>query len=130
MFVLNKADLNAALAHYSEAQAMLNKKATQLMKQNADLEKQHEALIVINNPAPPSPTAKLIKTVMQAMPADSKTNKLLRFGSKGWPKKGNKNGRFKNRNSLPCVNNLENQQNVEDGEESFKTVVTVHRSMT
>lgn len=99
------------------------------MKQNADLEKQHEALIVINNPAPPSPQAKLIKTVMQVMPLDSKTNKLLRFGSRGWPKKGGKNGRFKNRNSLPCVNNLDDQKD-DDGEESFETVVTVHRSMT
>lgn len=86
LFVLNKCDLTAALSHYPEAQTLLNRKAKSLMKKNADLEKKRQAHIVINNPEPAIPHAKLIETVLQVVPADSRANKLLRYGSRGRPR--------------------------------------------
>lgn len=101
------------------------------MKKNEEIEMKHKALIVINNPTTPAPQAKLIDTVLQAMPPDSKTNKLLRFGSRGWPKKNTENERFKSRNSLPCIINNNNQNNdQEENDLTFQANVTVHRSMT
>lgn len=133
---MSKADLNAALSHYPEAQILLNKKAKQLMKKNAEIEMKHRAHIVINNPSTPAPQAKLIEAVLQAMPADSKTNKLLRFGSRGWPKRNTENDRFKCRNSLPCISKKNDEElydtNLKDDatEGQFETKVTVHRSMS
>lgn len=65
LFVLSKADLNAALSHYPEAQELLNKKAKMLMKKNAALERKHKAMIIINNPGSPEKQAKLLQTVLQ-----------------------------------------------------------------
>lgn len=137
--MLSKADLNAALSHYPEAQELLNKKAKLLMMKNAEIERKHKALIVINNPSTPAPQAKLIDAVLQVMPPDSKTNKLLRFGSRGWPKKNTENEQFKSRNSLPCIVRTKDNDNgvsniVDDFNEEkdgrFQTKVTVHRSMS
>lgn len=108
------------------------------MQKNAEIEeKKNKAHIVINNPTTPSPHAKLIDTVLKAMPPNSKTNKLLRFGSRGWPKKNVANERFKMHNSLPCITNNDNENDSKcTGEERYRidgkfvTKVTVHRSMT
>lgn len=86
LFVLNKCDLTAALSHYPEAQTLLNRKAKSLMRKNADLEKKRQAHIVINNPEPIIPHAKLIETVLQVVPAESRANALLRYGSRGRPR--------------------------------------------
>ncbi|XP_022919152.1 cyclic nucleotide-gated channel beta-1-like [Onthophagus taurus] len=127
LFVLSKADLNAALSHYPEAQDLLNKKAKQLMKKNAALERKRNALIVINNPVPRKPQAKLIDTVLQVLPADSETRKLLRFGSRIGHSKP-QNDKFKVRNSLPSVMDINYYNNCLNN--SFETSVTVHRSMS
>ncbi|KAJ8950515.1 hypothetical protein NQ318_015259 [Aromia moschata] len=103
LFVLSKADLNAALSHYPEAQELLNKKAKMLMKKNAALERKHNAMIVINNPSSPERQAKLLEAVLQVMPPDSKTNRLLRYGSRWQPKSHPENEKFKYRNSLPII---------------------------
>ncbi|EFA04022.1 cyclic nucleotide-gated cation channel beta-1 [Tribolium castaneum] len=121
LFVLSKADLNAALSHYPEAQELLNKKAKMLMKKNAALERKHNAMIIIDNPTPPAKQAKLLDTVLQVVPPDSKTNRLLRYGSKGKPRGRPENDRFKYRNSLPSIKGIDR---------SFQTKVTVHRTMS
>lgn len=83
-------------------------------------------MIVIENPTPPAPQAKLIETVMQVIPADSQTNKLLRFGSRGWPKsKAQGNGdRRKYRNSF-CT-----MRDYGSTDSTFQTKATVHRTMS
>ncbi|KAK9888482.1 hypothetical protein WA026_000733 [Henosepilachna vigintioctopunctata] len=126
LFVLSKADLNAALAQYPEAQELLNKKAKLLMKKNAALERKQNAMIVIDNPIPPTKQAKLVDTVLQVVPADSKTNRLLRFGSRAYSKSKPENERFKFRNSLPHIASV---GNFGDLDKSFETNVTVHRPL-
>ncbi|KRT79307.1 cNMP binding protein, partial [Oryctes borbonicus] len=127
LFVLSKADLNAALAQYPEAQELLNKKAKLLMKKNAAIERKRNALIVINNPTPRPPHARLIETVLQVVPPDSKTNRLLRFGSRMRNNK-KQNLEFKTRNSLPSESDIERYN--ESLDSSFETKVTVHRTMS
>ncbi|XP_044267499.1 cyclic nucleotide-gated cation channel beta-1 [Tribolium madens] len=124
LFVLSKADLNAALSHYPEAQELLNKKAKMLMKKNAALERKHNAMIIIDNPTPPAKQAKLLDTVLQVVPLDSKTNRLLRYGSRGKPRGRPENERFKYRNSLPSIKGHGGI------DRSFQTKVTVHRTMS
>jgi cyclic nucleotide gated channel beta 1 len=124
LFVLSKADLNAALSHYPEAQELLNKKAKMLMKKNAALEQKHNAMIIIDNPTPPTKQAKLLDTVLQVVPPDSKTNRLLRYGSRGKPRGRPENDRFKYRNSLPSIKNYGNI------DRTFQAKVTVHRTMS
>lgn len=109
IFVLSKSDLNEALRHYPEAQELLNKKAKQLMKQNAEMEKKNKALIVIENPSKPDAQPKLLNAVMKAVPENSNVNNLLRYGSKGKP-----SGRRRSTNSHRT-----------DGK--FQAKVTVHR---
>ncbi|KAF2898667.1 hypothetical protein ILUMI_07501, partial [Ignelater luminosus] len=125
LFVLSKSDLNEALRHYPEAQELLNKKAKQLMKQNAELERRNNAVIVINNPGEPDAPPKLLETVLQVVPPNSNVNRLLRYGSRGKKSTENKNARFKTRYSLPALKN-----NEDDAESSFQTKVTVHRSLS
>lgn len=99
------------------------------MKKNAQLERKYKALIVINNPTPPQPQARLIDTVLQIMPPDSKTNRLLRYGSKGKPRSRKNIDKFKQRNSLPSVRDIDKMVNI--NEVSVETTkVTVHRSMS
>ncbi|KAJ3654897.1 hypothetical protein Zmor_014050 [Zophobas morio] len=124
LFVLSKADLNSALSHYPEAQELLNKKAKMLMKKNAALERKHNAMIIIDNPTPPPKQAKLLDTVLQVVAPDSKTNRLLRYGSRGKPRGRPENDRFKYRNSLPSIKNYGSI------ERTFQTKVTVHRTMS
>ncbi|XP_025829248.1 cyclic nucleotide-gated cation channel beta-1, partial [Agrilus planipennis] len=102
LFVLSKIDLNNALTHYPEAQELLNKKAKQLMKQNEALERKNKAMIVINNPTPPNPEPKLLETVLQLVPRDSETHRLLRYGSK-IRARNPENDKFKVRYSLPIT---------------------------
>ncbi|XP_066251171.1 cyclic nucleotide-gated channel beta-3 isoform X3 [Euwallacea similis] len=108
LFVLDKASLNQALSHYPEAQELLNKKAKMLMKKNAAMERKNNAMIVINNPTSPEKHAKLLDTVLQVLPPDSKTNRLLRYGSRQGPRARPENDRFKYRNSLPTIKNYHN----------------------
>lgn len=111
MFVLSKSDLNEALRHYPEAQELLNRKAKQLMKQNAEMEERKDkALIVIANPSKPDAQPKLLDAVMQAVPEHSKVNNLLRYGSKGKPSGGRRKSTSSNR-----------------GQGQFQAKVTVHR---
>lgn len=125
LFVLSKADLNAALSHYPEAQELLNKKAKSLMRKNAALERKSNAMIVIENPAPPPRQAKLLDTVMQMVPPDSNTNKLLRYGSRGWTKRRNQNnGNLKYRNSFSTMRDYGSTDS------TFQAKVTVHRTMS
>ncbi|XP_023313009.1 cyclic nucleotide-gated cation channel beta-1 [Anoplophora glabripennis] len=124
LFVLSKADLNAALSHYPEAQDLLNKKAKMLMKKNAALERKHNAMIIINNPSSPEKQAKLLETVLQVLPQDSKTNKLLRFGSRGKPRSNPENDKFKYRNSLPIIRNYGSI------DQTVQAKVTVHRTLS
>ncbi|KAG5868023.1 hypothetical protein JTB14_032328 [Gonioctena quinquepunctata] len=126
LFVLSKADLNAALSHYPEAQELLNKKAKALMKKNAALERKHKAMIIINNPSTPQSQAKLLEAVLQVVPQDSKANKLLRYGSTGKPSTAKPGyDKFNYRNSLPTIENYNGND-----EKTFQTKVTVHRSMS
>lgn len=127
LFVLSKADLNAALSHYPEAQDLLNRKAKSLMKKNEANERKKQALIVINNPTPPAPQAKLIDTVLQVLPKDSNTNKLLRYGSKINKTQNKENADDRNRRSLPSLRDM-SDWDLEEGK--FQTKVTVHRSMS
>lgn len=122
LFVLSKADLNAALSHYPEAQVLLNKKAKVLMRKNADLERKHKAMIVINNPVSPEKQTKFLDTVLQVLPPDSTTNRLLRFGSRGKPSTNPEYDKFKYRNSLPIIRS--------PNENHFEGNVTVHRTTT
>lgn len=96
------------------------------MKKNAAIEMKRNALIVINNPAPRAPQARLIETVLQVLPPDSETNRLLRFGSRIRAKK-RPNMEFKVRNSLPSESDIERYNETLDS--SFETKVTVHRTM-
>ncbi|CAH1118067.1 unnamed protein product [Phaedon cochleariae] len=127
LFVLSKADLNAALSHYPEAQELLNKKAKSLMKKNAALERKHKAMIVINNPKSPAKQAKLLDTVLKVLPPQSRSNRLLRYGSRGKPITNPEYDKLKYRNSLPIIQT--NNENKED-EKRFQAKVTVHRSMS
>ncbi|XP_050307210.1 cyclic nucleotide-gated cation channel beta-1 [Anthonomus grandis grandis] len=107
LFVLDKTSLNQALSHYPEAQDLLNKKAKMLMKKNAALERKNNAMIVIKNPTSPEKHAKLLETVLQVLPPDSKSNRLLRYGSRQAPRRNPANDRFKYRNSLPAIKNYQ-----------------------
>lgn len=126
LFVLSKADLNAALSHYPEAQELLNKKAKLLMKKNAALERRNNAMIVIDNPAPPPRQAKLLDTVMKMVPADSNTNKLLRYGSRGWTKRRNAEDGSK----LRYRNSFSTMRDYGSTDSTFQAKVTVHRTMS
>lgn len=87
LFVLSKADLNEAIAYYPDAQEILKKKAKQLIKQNADRERnskkeQEMAEVIIGNRVEPPETPRLVHTVMQIVPANSPTACLLKYGSR------------------------------------------------
>ncbi|XP_045471904.1 cyclic nucleotide-gated cation channel beta-1 isoform X2 [Harmonia axyridis] len=125
LFVLSKADLNAALSQYPEAQELLNKKAKLLMKKNAALERKQNAMIVIDNPIPPLKQAKLVDTVLQVLPFDSNTNRLLRFGSRAYSKSKPENDKFKFRNSMPHIESL---ASLGDVDRAVEAKVTVHRT--
>lgn len=127
MFVLSKANLSAAIKHYPEAQELLNKKAKQLMKKNAQLERKQNALIVINNPTPLVPHARLLDTVMQVVPRDSKANKLLRYGSRGRPRKSKQNEKFKHRPSLPSAQDMDTMAEINEAVVQT-TQATIHRT--
>lgn len=90
------------------------------MRKNASLERARtKPVIVIDNPQPP----RLLETVMQVVPPDSKTNKLLRYGSKGRPKTGkNVKGLIENCTPKIVAENL--------AETSFQCDVEVHREMS
>lgn len=76
-------------------------------------------IIVIDNPDPP----RLLETVMQVVPPDSKANKLLRYGSKGRPKR--------KRQVKDIVENYTPKYLSDDSTEtSFQCDVTVHREMS
>ncbi|XP_076270156.1 cyclic nucleotide-gated ion channel subunit B isoform X1 [Rhynchophorus ferrugineus] len=107
LFVLDKASLNAALSHYPEAQELLNKKAKMLMKKNEALEEKNKAVIVIKNPSSPEKHAKLLETVLQVLPPNSGTNRLLRYGSRQARRSKPENDKFRYRNSLPAIRNHE-----------------------
>uniref|UniRef100_A0AAR5PGH7 Cyclic nucleotide-binding domain-containing protein n=1 Tax=Dendroctonus ponderosae TaxID=77166 RepID=A0AAR5PGH7_DENPD len=121
LFVLDKASLNQALSHYPEAQELLNKKAKMLMKKNAAMEKKNNAMIVIKNPTSPEKHAKLLETVLQVLPPDSETNRLLRYGSRQGPKSRPENEKFKYRNSLPTIKNYQSPEAGNLSQQSFKT---------
>lgn len=108
--------------HYPEAQELLNKKAKALVRKNASIERaRQKPVIVIENPDAP----RLLETVMQIVPPDSVANKLLRYGSRGRPKK---------KKTSPNVKDI-----IEDctpkisceslAETSFQCDVDVHREM-
>lgn len=144
LFVLHKSDLTEALTHYPDAQDILNKKAKTLMRKNASLERaRNKPVIVIDNPRSSAET-RLLEAVMQAVPPESRANRLLRYGSRGRPRTGAKNtskaigGLVKN-----CTPNIlpddvdteisiqaEEESKDEDVDTSFQCDVTVHREMT
>lgn len=103
LFVLNKSDLNEALVHYPDAQAILKRRARSLMRKNAAREASRPSVksaeepdVVIKNPkVPPSPPPKLISAVMQSLPAESEAVKLLTQGSRRYKK---------NKEKQPIVN--------------------------
>ncbi|XP_030766684.1 cyclic nucleotide-gated cation channel beta-1 isoform X2 [Sitophilus oryzae] len=143
LFVLDKASLNAALSHYPEAQELLNKKAKLLMKKNEALEQKNKAMIIIKNPTSPERHAKLLETVLQVLPPDSKTNRLLRYGSRQARKPRPENDKFKYRNSLPAIRNHEaldrlrqesahretSSNKSDNSQDSDQEKVTIHRSL-
>ncbi|CAG2058165.1 unnamed protein product, partial [Timema podura] len=95
LFILSKSDLNESIVHYPEAQEILKKKARYLMKQNAARESKSntEAEIIIGNPESTPETPRLVHTVMQVVPPNSGTARLLKYGSRKSsriPRGGNK----------------------------------------
>lgn len=92
LFVLSKSDLNEVIAYYPNAQAILKKRARQLMRKNAAREREEEererarsalqADVVIGNPKTPETPPKLLQTVIQAMPYESPAVVLITRGSK------------------------------------------------
>lgn len=90
------------------------------MRKNASLERaRQKPVIVIKNPDGPQ----LLETVMQVVAPDSKTNKLLRYGSRGRPKK--------KRNVKDIIANCTPSLSAEKlAETSFQCDVTVHREMS
>lgn len=100
------------------------------MKKNAQLERKHKALIVINNPTPAQPQARLIDTVLQVVPPDSKANRLLRYGSRGKPRDKKNNDKFKQRASLPSVRDIDSMASLNEATLNAVTEATVHRSMS
>ncbi|KAI9565416.1 hypothetical protein GHT06_009208 [Daphnia sinensis] len=77
LFVLSKSDLNEALEYHPEAQKILQRKAKKLVKKSSERQLSSEPIIT---PKPPTP--KLVKTVLQAISADSKTRHFLLQGSR------------------------------------------------
>ncbi|ALC41639.1 CG17922 [Drosophila busckii] len=92
LFVLSKSDLNEVIAYYPNAQAILKKRARQLMRKNAAREREEEererarsalqADVVIGNPKTPETPPKLLQTVIQALPFESPAVVLITRGSK------------------------------------------------
>nr|XP_044249158.1 LOW QUALITY PROTEIN: cyclic nucleotide-gated channel rod photoreceptor subunit alpha [Drosophila takahashii] len=91
LFVLSKSDLNEVIAYYPTAQAILKKRARQLMRKNAAREREEErerarsalqADVVIGNPKTPESAPKLLQTVIQALPFESPAVVLITRGSK------------------------------------------------
>ncbi|EDW10066.1 cyclic nucleotide-gated cation channel beta-3 [Drosophila mojavensis] len=92
LFVLSKSDLNEVIAYYPNAQAILKKRARQLMRKNAAREREEEererarsalqADVVIGNPKTPETPPKLLQTVIQALPYESPAVVLITRGSK------------------------------------------------
>lgn len=92
LFVLSKSDLNEVIAYYPTAQAILKKRARQLMRKNAAREREEEerervrsalqADVVIGNPKTPETPPKLLQTVIQALPFESPAVVLITRGSK------------------------------------------------
>ncbi|XP_068144584.1 cyclic nucleotide-gated channel alpha-4 isoform X2 [Drosophila tropicalis] len=91
LFVLSKSDLNEVIAYYPNAQAILKKRARQLMRKNAAREREEErervrsalqADVVIGNPKTPESAPKLLQTVIQALPYESPAVVLITRGSK------------------------------------------------
>lgn len=101
------------------------------MKKNAALERKHNAMIIINNPASPEKQAKLLETVLKVLPPDSKTNRLLRFGSRMKPRGNPENDIFKYRNSLPTIRrNYDDDDDDDEDDRTFQAKVTVHRTLS
>ncbi|XP_034129521.1 cyclic nucleotide-gated cation channel beta-3 isoform X1 [Drosophila guanche] len=97
LFVLSKSDLNEVIAYYPNAQAILKKRARQLMRKNAAREREEErerarsalqADVVIGNPKTPEIAPKLLQTVIQALPFESPAVVLITRGSKRMRRKG------------------------------------------
>lgn len=84
-------------------------------------------MIVIDNPVPPSKQAKLVDTVLQVLPPDSNTNKLLRFGSRAYSRSKPEYNKFKSRKSMPHIDSL---ANLGDLDSSVETKVLVHRTLS
>ncbi|XP_030384932.1 cyclic nucleotide-gated cation channel beta-3 [Scaptodrosophila lebanonensis] len=91
LFVLSKSDLSEVIAYYPNAQAILKKRARQLMRKNAAREREEErerarsalqADVVIGNPKTPETPPKLLQTVIQALPYESPAVMLITRGSK------------------------------------------------
>ncbi|XP_023243863.1 cyclic nucleotide-gated cation channel beta-3-like [Centruroides sculpturatus] len=83
LFVLSKSDLWDALKNYPEAQNILRKKAKSLIKQNEALSRKENskklnAEVIIKEPTSKPATPKLVKTVIQVVPPDSKFGQMMR----------------------------------------------------
>ncbi|XP_069951931.1 cyclic nucleotide-gated channel beta-3 isoform X2 [Cherax quadricarinatus] len=82
LFVLSKADLQATIKDYPEAQEILKKKAKRLIKQNEAREKMEltadENIIIKSREATP----KLLHTVLQVVRPDSYTASIIRRSSR------------------------------------------------
>jgi len=81
LFVLSKADLWDTLKYYPEYQAILKQKVRQLMKlrenyQNDNLNDEIDVESIINTSHRPS-TPRLIHTVMQMVPPESRISQIL-----------------------------------------------------
>ncbi|XP_050694950.1 uncharacterized protein LOC126984820 isoform X3 [Eriocheir sinensis] len=82
LFVLSKADLQATIKDYPEAQEILKKKAKKLIQQNEERERQEptadENVIIKSREATP----KLLHTVLQVVRPDSYTASVIRRSSR------------------------------------------------
>ncbi|XP_045115050.1 cyclic nucleotide-gated cation channel beta-1-like isoform X2 [Portunus trituberculatus] len=82
LFVLSKADLQATIKDYPEAQEILKKKAKKLIKQNEERERQEptadDNVIIKSREATP----KLLHTVLQVVRPDSFTASVIRRSSR------------------------------------------------
>ncbi|KAF5273624.1 hypothetical protein FQR65_LT04623 [Abscondita terminalis] len=113
LFVLSKNDLNAALKYYPDAQALLNKKAQELIKLNEEIERRNK------EKAKKDQTEK--KPEKPTTPPQSSSS-IFKFGTKRRFKILNK---FKSRYSMNTTGNTKDQD-----DSTFQTKVTVHRSFS
>ncbi|KAB0801801.1 hypothetical protein PPYR_03987 [Photinus pyralis] len=138
LFVLSKSDLQDALRYHPDAQMLLVAKAKELMKQNEEMERKNKATIVIKNPSETESEPKIIKTVMQTLPANSNLNHTLTSGSKRKSLPANSNVNCTNgpqRKSLSNSNKFQSRytspaiaEDNRDSDQTFETKVTVHRT--